>query len=107
MSRTLQVKVSALRKKAGLTLDELADATHISKSYLWEIENRKVPPTPSAEKVSAIASVLGVTVDFLMEEEASEPQERHLDDAFFRNYKNLGSEDKERVRKIVETFRKS
>src|SRR5690606_27806137 len=107
MSRALQTKVRSLRKSADMTLDSLAEATGISKSYLWEIENRKVPIKPSAEKLAAIAAVFNVTIDYLLEEDVEEPQDKHLDEAFFRNYKNLDSEDKERVRRILETFRKS
>ena len=107
MSRALQTKVRSLRKSADMTLDSLAEATGISKSYLWEIENRKVPNKPSAEKLAAIAAVFNVTIDYLLEEDVEEPQDKHLDEAFFRNYKNLDSEDKERVRRILETFRKS
>lgn len=107
MSRALQAKVRSLRKGADMTLDSLAEATGISKSYLWEIENRKVPIKPSAEKLAAIAAVFSVTIDYLLEEDVEEPQDKHLDEAFFRNYKNLDPEDKERVRRILETFRKS
>jgi transcriptional regulator with XRE-family HTH domain len=107
MSKRLQAKVRDLRKSAGMTLDALAEATGISKSYLWEIENRPNAPRPSAEKLAAIAGVFSVTVDYLLEEDATEPEERHLDEAFFRNYKDLAPEDKERVRRILETFRKS
>jgi transcriptional regulator with XRE-family HTH domain len=107
MSKSLQTKVRDLRKKAGMTLDALAEATGVSKSYLWEIENRQSAPSPSAEKLAAIAGVFSVTVDYLLEEGASKPEERHLDEAFYRNYKDLAPEDKERVRRILETFRKS
>lgn len=105
MSIALQRKLKALRGE--MSLDSLAQATGISKSYLWEIENRKVPPQPSAEKLSAIANVFNVTVDFLIEESSVEPADKHLDEAFFRNYKSLDPEDKEHVRKILQTFRKS
>jgi transcriptional regulator with XRE-family HTH domain len=107
MSRALQAKVRSLRRNANMTLDSLAEATGISKSYLWEIENRKVPIKPSAEKLAAIAAVFRVTVDYLLEEAVEDPQDRHLDDAFFRNYKSLDPEDKKHVRRILETFRKS
>jgi transcriptional regulator with XRE-family HTH domain len=106
MSKSLQTKVRDLRKNAGMTLDALAEATGVSKSYLWEIENRQSAPRPSAEKLAAIAGVFSVTVDYLLEEDATEPAERHLDEAFYRNYKDLAPEDKERVRRILETFRR-
>lgn len=107
MGKALQKKVHDLRKGAGMTLDALAEATGISKSYLWEIENRQSAPRPSAEKLAAIAGVFSVTVDYLLEERATDPEDRHLDEAFYRNYKNLDPEDKERVRRILETFRNS
>jgi transcriptional regulator with XRE-family HTH domain len=106
MSKALQTKVRNLRKSAGMTLDALAEQTGISKSYLWEIENRESAPSPSAEKLAAIAAVFRITVDYLLEEDTTEPEERHLDEAFYRNYRDLGPEDKERVRRILETFRK-
>lgn len=106
MSKGLQTKVRELRKKSGKTLDALAEATGISKSYLWEIENRETAPRPSAEKLAGIAAEFNVTVDYLLEEDATQPKDRHLDEALYRNYKELEPEDKERVRRIVESFRK-
>nr|7T5V_A Chain A, Helix-turn-helix domain-containing protein [Escherichia coli] len=35
-----------------------------------------------------------------------EPEERHLDDAFFRGYKNLEPEAKAQLRKMLDTFKK-
>ena len=107
MSKQLQQKVRDLRKNAGMQLDVLAKATGISKSYLWEIENRPNAPSPSAEKLAAIASVFKVTVDYLLEQDSTAPEERHLDEAFYRNYKDLTPGDKEQVRRILETFRKN
>ena len=65
MPQTFGEKIRALRKENGLTLDQLADKTESSKSYIWELENKN-PPRPSAEKLSAIAGALGVTVDYLI-----------------------------------------
>lgn len=44
-------------------------------------------------------------VSFL-EDDLREPEERHLDDAFFRGYKNLEPEAKAQLRKILDTFKK-
>ncbi len=51
---TFGEKIKELRKKAGLTLDQLAEMTGSSKSYVWEVENKN-PPRPSAEKIDRIA----------------------------------------------------
>ena len=40
MPQTFGEKIRALRKENGLTLDQLADKTELSKSYIWELENK-------------------------------------------------------------------
>ena len=47
------------RRKLGLTLDELAGRTGISKPYLSLIENGRVPNPPSDEKLRRIEQTLG------------------------------------------------
>lgn len=107
MATKLGDKLHGLRKAIpGMTLDKLAAAAGMSKSYLWELENRD-SPRPSAEKLAALAAVLGVTTDYFFEEEASEPQEQHLDKGFFRDYLQLEPADKEQLRRILRTFKKS
>src|ERR1700690_2349448 len=99
-------KLRSLRKERGLTLEKLADLAGLSKSYLWELENRE-SQRPSAEKLTALGDALGVSAAYFIEEDAREPEERHLDEAFFRGYKNLDTEAKEQLRKILTTFKKS
>jgi transcriptional regulator with XRE-family HTH domain len=105
MPTRLGEKLRALRKERGLTLDKLAEMAKLSKSYLWELENRE-SQRPSAEKLTAIADVLGVSATYFIEDDVRKPQERHLDEAFFRNYQKLDPEAKEQLRKIVKTFKK-
>ena len=98
-------KLNALRKQQGLTLDKLADAAGMSKSYLWELENRD-SQRPSAEKLTALADVLGVTVAYFIEDDVREPEERHKDENFYRNYQQLDPTAKEQLRLILDTFKK-
>lgn len=53
-----------------------------SKSYIWELENKN-PPRPSAEKVARIASVLGVTSDYLVDPTEKTDVAEAADQAFF------------------------
>lgn len=106
MAKKLGSKVRELRASKRLTLDGLAVLAGMSKSYLWEIENRDAP-RPSAEKLDALARALGVTSQYFLDEDAREPAEQHLDEAFFRNYQQLDSPAKEQLRKIMETFKRS
>ena len=105
MATRLGEKLRDLRKQRGLTLEKLADMAGLSKSYLWELENRE-SQRPSAEKLTALADALGVGTSFFLEDDLREPEERHLDDAFFRGYKNLEHEAKAQLRKILDTFKK-
>ncbi len=105
MVTRLGEKLRDLRKQHGLTLEKLADMAGLSKSYLWELENRE-SQRPSAEKLTALADVLGVGTAYFLEDDLREPEERHLDEAFFRGYQNLEPEAKEQLRRILDTFKK-
>ena len=106
MITPLGKKIRQLRKEMGLTLEQLAELSKSSKSYIWELEN-KDPPRPSAEKVAAIASALNVTADYLLGNSPKAPDVDVLDQAFFRDYQGLGNEDKERLRSIVKGWKKN
>lgn len=96
-------KIRALRKQKKLSLEQLAELTDSSKSYIWELEN-KDDPKPSAEKIGKIAAVLEVTTEFLLTESATTPDEEVLDEAFFRKYKNMSEPDKKKIRKILDAW---
>lgn len=104
MGTKLGDKLKDLRKQKGLTLEKLADMAGLSKSYLWELENRE-SQRPSAEKLTSLADVLGVAVSYFIEEDVRAPEERHRDEAFFRNYQKLEPEAKEQLRRILDTFK--
>jgi transcriptional regulator with XRE-family HTH domain len=92
-------RIKQLRTDRGLTLDQLAQATESSKSYIWELENKN-PPRPSAEKLSAIAAALGVTVDFLMGADEHTLADAE-DKAFYRAYSNLPEDTRRQIREMA------
>ena len=96
-------KIRALRKQKKLSLEQLAELTDSSKSYIWELEN-KDDPKPSAEKIGKIATVLEVTTEFLLSDSTSSPDEEVIDEAFFRKYKNMSEPDKKKIRKIIDAW---
>ena len=106
MATRLGEKLRELRKQRGLTLDKLAELAGLSKSYLWELANRE-SQRPSAEKLTALADALGVAASYFLEEDVRAPEERHLDEAFFRGYQKLEPDAKEQLRKILDTVKKS
>ena len=96
-------KIRALRKQKKLSLEQLAELTDSSKSYIWELEN-KDEPKPSAEKIDKIASVLEVTVEYLMSDAQMAPDEKVADEAFFRKFQKLPDSDKKKLRKILDAW---
>jgi len=92
-------RIKELRTEKGLTLDQLAQLTGSSKSYIWELENKN-PPRPSAEKLSAIASALAVTVDYLIGSDEQTLDEAE-DTAFFRQYSSLPKETRRQIREMA------
>ncbi len=95
-------RIKELRTEKKMTLDQLAEATKSSKSYIWELENKN-PPRPSAEKLSAIAKALGVTVDYLFG--ADEQTKAEAEDvAFFREYSEMPEKTRIQLRAIAKTL---
>jgi transcriptional regulator with XRE-family HTH domain len=95
-------RMRGLRKKKGYTLEKLAELTGSSKSYIWELENKQ-PLRPSAEKISKIARVLGVTPEYLVDPEVTELADA-TDEAFYRKYRRLDPTTKERFRRMIEVW---
>jgi SOS-response transcriptional repressor LexA len=58
---TMGTKLRRKRLRLGLTLDELAGRTGISKPYLSLIETGRVPNPPSDEKLRRLEQTLGFT----------------------------------------------
>ena len=54
-------KIRRQRRRLGLTLDELAGRSSISKPYLSLIETGRVPNPPSDEKLRRLEQTLGFT----------------------------------------------
>jgi transcriptional regulator with XRE-family HTH domain len=103
LSTPLGDKIRAERKRLKLTLDELALKTESSKSYIWELENRPVV-RPSAEKISKIADVFGVTVEFLLDDEKQTPAASDADKVFFRRIGQLDATKRAQLEKFLKAI---
>lgn len=97
-------RIKALRTEKKLTLDQLAELSGSSKSYIWELEN-KDPPRPSAEKLAEIAKALGVTADYLIGSDDKTRKEAE-DIAFFRQYSGLPDDTRKALREMAESLAK-
>lgn len=100
---TLGEKIRTLRKRQGLTLDQLALQVSASKSSIWELENKE-KARPSADRIAAIAQALGVTSAYLLDDTQSEPSRKVADEAFFRKYEQLDEPVKRQLQDILEVL---
>lgn len=104
MATSLGERLRELRKKKGYTLEQLAERSESSKSYIWELEN-KDPPRPSGEKLALIAAALDVTTDYLLGND-SEAHGSAEDKAFFRKYQKMDTAQKTQIREMLEVINK-
>lgn len=101
MPSVLGIKIRELRRAQDLTLEQLAQRTESSKSYIWELENKDVS-RPSAEKLNRIAAVLGVTPEYLADEGRTDPIAGVRDEAFYRKYQGAAPEVKDKIKRILD-----
>lgn len=105
MSSPLGRKIRDLRQEKGFTLEQLATAAGASKSYMWEIENKPVA-RPSAEKLAKIAEALGVTTEYLLDDNRSEPSTDERDEAFFHRFQSADKNVKKKLSQILDLLAK-
>jgi transcriptional regulator with XRE-family HTH domain len=76
-------KIRDLRQRRGLTVQQLADASDLSKGFISQVENSRT--TPSLATLQSIASALQTSVAYLVVEEERVPyvvrasERRHLE----------------------------
>lgn len=101
MASALGVRLRRLREAKKLTLQQVADAVGCTKAYIWELE-MKDGQRPSAERVQALAKLLGVTMEDIMGEPIQEVPEASLEDvAFFRVYAGMSEEEKKHYQDVL------
>lgn len=103
MPTVLGTKIRNLRKERGLSLDLLASEADISKSYLWELENRDTA-NPTMDKLGKIAARLEVTTEYLLDSAETTPSDDVADRAFFRKYQQLPPETKQQIQDILKVI---
>lgn len=103
MATPLGEKIRTERKRHALTLEELAKRTDSSKSYIWGLENGPAV-RPSADKISKIATVLGVSVDYLLDNEKVTQTETDVNQVFFRRIGQLDSTKRAQLERFLKAL---
>ncbi len=105
MPTSLGEKIHTLRKERKMTLDQVGAKCGSSKSYIWELEQGRIP-TPSAEKLHLIAQALDVTSSFLVDKDREKPDDEAMDQVFFRKYQNLPPDTRKKMREMIDVWSK-
>ena len=87
------------------TPEQFAEQIGASKSSVWELENKE-KARPSADRINEVAKVLGVTPEFLMNDDVAEPSIDVADEAFFRKYQSLDNGVKQQLQEILSVLDK-
>lgn len=103
MATLLGKKIHEARKREKLSLDKLAELTESSKSYIWELEN-KDGVNPTADKVSKIARVLKIPVEYLLDNQQQELTDFDSTKVFFRRYENLNADKKAALEALLDAL---
>jgi transcriptional regulator with XRE-family HTH domain len=104
MSTSLGDRLQKRRKSKNYTLEQLAEKSGVSKSYIWELENKN-PPRPSADRLLALSKPLDVTLEYLMYgEEEGHSLEDSQDAKFFRDYQKMDAKKKAQLKSIMDTL---
>jgi len=102
MASAFGARLRRLREAKNLTLQQVADAAGCTKAYIWELEMKDEQQRPSAERIQAIAKVLGVTMEDVMGTPMRQAPDASPEDVvFFREYGGMTDEEKDRYRKAL------
>ncbi|MDR2873049.1 MAG: helix-turn-helix domain-containing protein [Xanthomonadaceae bacterium] len=101
MASVFGIRLRRLREVKKLTLQQVADAVGCTKAYIWELEMRD-GQRPTAERIQALAKVLGVTMEDIMGTPMQQVPEASPEDvAFFRDYAGMTDEEKKNYQNVL------
>ncbi|RXJ04050.1 helix-turn-helix domain-containing protein [Anaerobacillus alkaliphilus] len=96
-------RLKKYRLKKGMSLTELADAAGVAKSYISSIE-RNIQSNPSIQFLEKVSTVLGVSLETLLNEKNEDVKDEDLDAAWLQLVKEAmdSGVSKEQFREFLE-----
>ena len=103
----LRQRITRSREEKNLNQAQLAEKSGVTPAAISQIE--KGTRTPTIPVLQRIASVLNVSIDYLLGKTDSSELDDLLHDqevrTFFRGFQSLDPEDKETIEKMVDFFK--
>lgn len=97
-------RIKTFRMKKKMSLQELADATGVSKAHIWDLETAR-SKNPSIELLTNLANKLGVAVIDLVGENPAEETEGSQVLGMYRELKDLSSRDLDVIQSMIERLK--
>ena len=94
--QTTGSRIKKRREEIGMSLNQLAEKSHVAKGYLWDLENTTTKDSrPSAETLFKVAEALGTSAADLLGKRVSAPQDPDVPPSLreFAAEKNLTESD--------------
>ena len=104
---TLATKLAELRGKKKESLQKVADSIGVSKALIWELEKGRIA-NPSMDVVSRLAAHFSVSIDGLMDNSRSDPNDLSFEEealVFYRDFSKLPAPTQELLRSQVNFFK--
>lgn len=102
---SLGERIGELRRRAGQSLQAVADGVGVSKAHVWEIEKGRAD-NPSMDLVRRLADHFGVSVAFLageaVESEDADPALQRM----FRQANELDERERQILDEMLQTLRR-
>jgi DNA phosphorothioation-dependent restriction protein DptG len=99
---TLGDKITMLRKQKNLSQGDLADKISVSRDAIGKYERSDIMPT--ADKAKKMADVLGVSLDFLMNDAAKEDAVDKDMLQRMQEVQKLPDSEKDKITSIIDAF---
>ncbi len=99
---TLGDKLTMLRKQKSLSQGDLADKISVSRDAIGKYERGDIMPT--ADKAKKMADVLGVSLDFLMNDAAKEEAVDKDMLQRMQEVQKLPDPEKDKITSIIDAF---
>jgi len=103
---SLGARLGELRRKAGQSLQDVADAVGVSKAHVWELEKGRAD-NPSMALVTRLADHFGASVSYLVGENADASDADPALQRLFRQAQQLDDRERKILDDMMQTLFKT
>lgn len=100
----LGAKLTELRLRRGLSLQQVADAVEVSKTHIWAMEKGK-SDNPSLDLLKKLADHFEVPLKYLAEVDEATSLDDVEAEQFFRDFKSLSDAERAALKQTLDVLK--